>query len=103
MTQILTNDFHVLKIGFEIGFGAVIFINEIIFCACSPIFKSEINKKLHWSFFEGKGTSSLQLMASLRKFLLGLHLRIASFQQPYCYYYVTIFYKDHKTKYIDLL
>ena len=36
----LMNNFHVLKIGLEIGFEAVIFINEIIFCACSPIFNN---------------------------------------------------------------
>lgn len=40
MTQMLTNNFHVLKIGFEIGFEAVIFTNEIIFFVCSSIFNN---------------------------------------------------------------
>lgn len=44
----LMNNFHVLKIGLEMGFEAVIFINEIYFVHVVPfliILKLEINKK----------------------------------------------------------
>lgn len=103
----LMNNFHVLKIGLEMGFEAVIFINEIYFVHVVPfliILKLEINKKekLHSSFFKGKGTVYLHLIALLYKIPLGLHPDIASFQQPYCYYFVNVFYKDSKAKCIDL-
>lgn len=67
------------------------------------ISKSEINKKnsTEKNFFQQKGTVYLPLIASLQKTPLGFHLGIAFFQS-YCYYFVNIFYKGNKTKYIDL-
>jgi hypothetical protein len=69
------------------------------------ILKAEINKKKSTEIFLRKKSLLiyLHLIALLYKIPLGLRLGIASFQQPYCCYFVNAFYKDNKAKHIDLL